>query len=338
MSLRIPLAVFAAALLCGCGGSDKASSSSATPSSPLLVEPQGPLPPLPGKSSFTPDLGDIKAEPAEAPQDAVLLRWDFAKPQTMAFDYTQTVKNTSEMGGQSGITQNLESAGTLLMKSEGDKTARMVLKDIKAQMQAAVPGKSAIAPTSVNLPVQVVSGIQENGSISGGNSQQELLVRLLFPLPPGPIKQGETAEIPVKFPFNMMGSPLDATGLLRTKLVRFVKVGGRLCAQLETVVDVGKLEVPPEVEAKAQFEVKGKTFTLFDLEAHRFVAASQALMLAFRSDIPLPKIDFREKGPAVSMPKVMRMVTDSDNLINIRWSAEKTKSEVAEPQPAPKSK
>lgn len=333
MSLRILLAVFTAAFLFGCGGGDKTCSSGVGPSSTPLAEPKGPMPPLPGKSSFTPDLGDIKAEPTEAPQDAVSLRWDFVTPRTMAYDYTQTVKNTSEMGGQSGITQNLESSGTLLMKSERDKTARMVLKDIKAQMNAAVPGKSEISPASMDLPVQVVSGIQENGSISGGNSEQEVLVKLLFPLPPGPLKQGETAEIPVKIPFNMMGSVLDATGLLRTKLVRFVKVGGRLCAQLETVVDVGKLEIPPEVESKAQFEVKGITIALFDLEEHRFVAASQALMLAFRIDIPLPKIDLKGEGPAVSLPKVMRMVTDSDNLINIRWSAEKTKSEAAKPKP-----
>jgi hypothetical protein len=151
----------------------------------------------------------------------------------------------------------------------------------------------------------------------------EMLLKMFFPLPKKALNVNESFESPGKFPINLMGSRIYATGSSKTTISAYVKIDGATCARLEMETDISKLNVPPELTATCLAALKGRAIFYFDVNDRSFVSGEVALMMSMRSDMPVPKMDFKgSKAPPMAMPKSMRMVVDSDNLIVLKRMAQ----------------
>ena len=132
--MRTVLVLMAAGLISfGCGSKPEQPKQDekekpAPPSQPKTKKTADkPLPPLPKKSKFLIRIGRTKYSPTKAPETPPLLRWDFSKKKTYAYDYSQKVKMNSVMN-EDAREMSSTARGDLLMKSKEDKTADLVMK------------------------------------------------------------------------------------------------------------------------------------------------------------------------------------------------------------------
>ena len=63
-------------------------------------------------------------------------------------------------------------------------------------------------------------------------NSQEMLLKMLFPIPSSPLRVGESVSSPRAVPFNAMGSLLEVTGSSVTTLTGYVGLDGKTCARL----------------------------------------------------------------------------------------------------------
>jgi hypothetical protein len=234
------------------------------------------------------------------------------------------VDNVSRMAGMPAANrQTLDGTALLLIRSAGDQTGSMILKDMQGTMSAAGrPGQPPLKRTLPKIPPIVIQGFQEDGKLSAemrGNPQ-EALMRVLFPLPPKPLKVGESVDLPMRMPFNVMGTQLFATGRCRAKLTGYVDIAGHTCARLEGDIDISDLKVPQELRGKYRFTSKGKSVMYFDVPGRRFARVDLALKMSAQVEAPSPAgAVAAQGGPQLKgMPKTLRMAMDSDNLIELR--------------------
>ncbi len=277
---------------------------------------EGPqIPRTPVSLSTTPKfldaIGKESHAAADAPAVAPALRWDFSGSTVYAYDYRQEMVQASSLGGTS-----IEGDGTLLLKSKGDKTATLVLTVTKMTM--GLPDGERKTPP-MNSPAMVVPGVKEDGTMEIAANPANSLLRMLFPLPPRPLKVGESARVPNSMPFNAMGSALTVEGGNTITLTGYVTIDGRTCARLETDIDISKLEVPEELEGTYKCFLKGKSISYFDIQTRGFVSVEAALAMGMA--IEPPKDDEGgADGPAV-FPIAMQM----DTVIRLRRNPEKAK-------------
>jgi hypothetical protein len=206
--------------------------------------------------------------------------------------------------------------GLLLIKSQGDSTAELVLKDIKTSMKMDV-GEDEPKTMEQKMPPLVVQGMKEDGSGSFGNSSQDMLLKMLFPLPPKPTKVGESVDVPAQMPFNAMGSILQVTGRSRITLNRYVKIGDRPCAQLDVDTDISKIKVPTELKGEYKCSTKGKSVFYFDIANRTFVSGTIAMIMQFSIDAPTPQMNIPGEDTS-DIPKRSKMSMVSDNLIKVK--------------------
>jgi len=158
---------------------------------------------------------------ADPPSAAPEFRWDFSTTDVVhTYSYEQEVRSKTDMGRSSGgMGQEMSAKGSLLIKSQGDRTAEFVLKDMKMSMKMDM-GEDEPKTMEQQMPPFVVQGMKEDGSGSFGNTSQDMLLKMLFPLPPKSLKVGESVDVPAQMPFNAMGSVLNVTGQSRITLTQ----------------------------------------------------------------------------------------------------------------------
>lgn len=349
MSVRVILLPYICIIAAGCGApsttSNTAPSGNATSTgnaSPpeavkeMFAEPSGPMPALAGRSKFEANIGSSKFPTAEAISPAPLLRWDFSKKRVVAYSYSQTVDASTTMGNaKAPMAQKMDGSGVLAVKSEVGGTANLVLNNMTMKMVMdfsadGTAGKDTHHEMSQEIPPIVIQGLSEDGAAKWGDSDIEMLLKMLFPLPNKPLNVGESSESPGRFPINLMGSKVYATGSMKTTLTGYVKIDGAVCARLETDTDISKLELPPELNAKCTAAMKGRSIFYFDVNDRSFASGEVAIMLSMRADMTVPKMNFPAgNGPPMDMPKTTRMVMDSDNLIVLKRKRGEPNSEPA---------
>jgi hypothetical protein len=169
------------------------------------------------------------------------------------------------------------------------------------------------------MPPFVVQGMQEDGSGSYGDTSQDMLLKMLFPLPPENLKMGDTVDVPAQMPFNAMGSLLHATGRSRITLTRYVKIDERTCAQFDVETDISELKVPNELEGEYKCTTRGTSRFYFDPETRSFVSGTIAMLMQFSIDAPMPRMQISgEEAP--DMPKRSKIAMSNDNLIKVKLS------------------
>ena len=270
-------------------------------------------------SQFAKEVTKEEYKLADWPSEPPVFRWDFSKPGVVhTYAFEQEVRNKTDIdssfGGKPGdVGQEMSAKGALLVKSQGDGNAELVLKDMKMSLKMNIGGGEDLKTMEQTMPPFVVQGMKEDGSGSFGDSSQDTLVKMLFPLPTKPLKVGEFDDVPSQMPFNAMGSVLPVKGRLRITLTRYVKIGTRTCAQFDVDTDISDLQVPSELKGEYKCSTKGTSVFYFDVEDRSFVSGAIALILQFNVDAPLPQIK-----AAPDMPKRAKMSMTSDNLIRVK--------------------
>jgi hypothetical protein len=271
---------------------------------------------------FAKEVTKEKYKETNQPSEPPVFRWDFSKADVAhTYSYEQEVRSRTDMGssfgGKSGdMGQEMSAKGILLIKSQGDSTADMVLKDIKMSMKIDM-GEDGPKTMEQKMPPFVVQGMKEDGSGSFGSSYQDMLLKMLFLLPLKPLKVGESVDVPAQMPFNAMGSMLQVNGRSRITLTRYVKIGKRTCAQLDVDTDISKLKVPSELKGEYKCSTKGTSVFYFDVANRSFVSGIIALTMQFSIDAPMPQMKVSGED-APDMPKKSKMSMTSDNLIRVK--------------------
>jgi len=272
------------------------------------------------QSQFLKELEIESYRDAEALETPPVFQWNFSKKQIYSYTYEQKVRNKTNMDAFSKTSQDTEQTmtgkGELLIKSQGDHTANLVLKDMKMKMEMNLSEEGGPKTMEQTAPQMVIQGMKEDGSLSLCNSSQEMLLRMLFPLPSKGLKVGESVDVPAYMPFNAMGSLLQVKGRSRITLTKYVKIGGHTCAQFDTDIDISELNLPSELKGDYSCSEKGASRFYFDIAKRRFISGSIAIMMQFSIDAPMPQMRVGgEKTP--DMPKRAQMSMVSDNLIRV---------------------
>lgn len=257
-----------------------------------------------------------------APTEVPVFRWDFSKKKTYTYTYEQKMQSKTDLGSTESDKDkgNVEMStcfkGKLLIKSQGDGTATLVLKDMKADMDMDLGKDELPKKATSTMPPMVIQGMKEDGTISMGDLSQNALLKLLFPLPTKSLRVGEYVDVPTQMPFNTMGSILAVKGRSRITLTRYVRIRERTCAQLDVEIDIAELDVPEEIEGEHSCSIKGTSVFYFDIEEHCFVAGTIASVMQFAIDVPTPKVELSgEEMP--DMPERTKMSMMLDSLIQI---------------------
>lgn len=259
------------------------------------------------------------------PKEAPLLRWDFSEDHVYPYDFHQDTVTEHQIDDGFGSfqgqtnTQQMESNGRLSLKSEGNHIARFVLENLTVSMEIDLSDSGEPQTMTSQAPPFVIQGIKEDGRMQLGNSPQELLLRTLFPIPPEPLAMGESVSIPAQMPFNAMGSLLQVTGHLETRLANYVLIDGKTCAKLETDIDISTLNPPEELEGDYRCQVKGKSVFYFNIEDRHFMSGKVAMLMSMRIEAPAPSVDFSGESDTDKMPSMIRMAMDSDNFISVDY-------------------
>jgi hypothetical protein len=316
-TLLLSLAV-SALCLHGCGDSDDETACPQPFGPPGSFGSAGEPPPLSTESKHVNEIGSKSHPEAESPPEAPSLRWDFSKPVVHAYDHVQTMESTMSLG----MDMKLDAAGTVLLRSKGNDVAALVMKDMKMNMASKMGTGGEEQTMKSEPPVFVVPGVKEDGSMKTGNSSAEIFLQFLFPLPPKPLRVGESAAVPATMPFNAMGSVLSVEGTSTITLTKYVMIDGRRCARLETNIDV-----PEDLTGTYKCVTRGKSISYFDVERRRFVSVEVALVMGMQLDAPMPKIDMGGKEPPAVPSESMQMSMQMDTLIRLTLNPDKAAAE-----------
>jgi len=271
-------------------------------------------------SQFAKEIDSEAYRKAVPPTGTPVFRWDFSEAGVVhTYSFQQEVRGVFNMESSSvedagNGRQEMSTQGLLLVKSQGDGTAELVLKDMKASTKMETGGAE---PRFMDqqLPPVVIQGMKEDGS-GAFDKSQDTLMRLLFPLPTGELKLGDSVDVPAQMPFNAMGSALKVTGRSRITFTQYVEIGDHICAQLDIDTDISELKVPAELEGDYSCSAKGTSVFYFDTATHTFVAGTVALIMQFTIDAPMPQM--KMSGEDVpDMPKRSKAAMASDNLIRV---------------------
>jgi hypothetical protein len=269
---------------------------------------------------------DKKSYPeAKEPKVAQALRWDFSDKDIYKYEYSQKIIAEQDMGSfveKPAVTSfrksMMDTKGVLLIKSQGDHTANIVLKDMTITMTVDTSGSGDTSSMTWKPQPIVGQGMTENGNMDPDLATQNLGFDLIFPIPPKVLEKGESIEVPGKMPFNAMGSLLYVNGKSRITLTNFVAIKGHTCARLETDIDISELDVPEELEGKYTCTTKGKSVFYFDLKDRCFISGEIAVLLEFSIDAPAPKFKISNGNEQLSLPDTIHMWMKSDNFISLK--------------------
>jgi len=264
-------------------------------------------------------ISEVKAsnyEQLPSPESPLNFQWDFAREETHAYTLSQINDNVSRMHAQdSDEVARTTGTGILEIKSQGDGTAKVVLREMKVSLKhddGEVPDDQM---RDFKSPPIVVQGMQEDGTFPSSQTRVDALFRLLFPLPDEPLLVGESVIQHFQFPVNAMGSPLSAEGRVTVRFSGLVYIRGRECAQLDTSIEIDDVEIPEEIEGTLHVRGSGEGRLFFDVEAHRLHEATVAFVVSMETAFPRP-----EGWDAIGEeedPGVMEMRMTSDSLVKL---------------------
>ena len=119
-----------------------------------------------GASRFLAETKKALYEKVASPAASPLFRWDFSEAEVVhTYVYEQEVRNKTDMGRSLGGTpggmgQEMSAKGALLIKSQGDGTAELVLKDMKMSMKMDI-GEGEPKTMEQKMPPFVAQGMKE---------------------------------------------------------------------------------------------------------------------------------------------------------------------------------
>lgn len=239
-----------------------------------------------------------------APAEAKLMRWQFAPPRVIGYDYSQDV-HVEDLNDKPKMAMR----GTLAMKSRDGQTADLVLQDAKGTMSM----KDGSSQT-MDAPTLVIQGVKPDGTKQPAEASDAWYLQIVFPLPDKPLKVGEATEIRFTVPIRVGASTLQTGGTIRLTLTRYVKLGQHTGAQIDNVVSLDELNVPKEIEGNYEFSLHGRGFVVFDIDAGVVALAQTALSMhmVFESPAGDPSIPEEERKMTMHQEHFIEVARNPD--------------------------
>ena len=243
--------------------------------------------------------------------------WDFSAKHDTTYSYNQQIRNshkTSAMraGGKSSSSEmTISSNATLVIRSNGDHSADVILKDLALKMK--MPNGKTMEQQPQPIAAQ---GIPESPKVDSTFEFDNKLIKSLFPLPHGSLSPGQSVKRPATRTFSALGSHLIATGTLTVTLDRYVTIDQRRCARIHAIIDISSVKVPPELKGDYQSETKLESLYYFDIDRREVVSGIIAGITGFAIDAPTPQMAIPSPDKAKVAPTI-QMAVWSDNLIKI---------------------
>lgn len=257
-------------LICGCGSTEE----------PLLL--------------------NIEQYPyAEAPSEAPILRWDFSGYDQYRYLIEIDASSVTHIDAgdlSDDSTQTSTAEGDMIIKSQGDHTARIVLENIEVATDFSPDDGNDSDILKVTGQTMVLQGLKEDGTMGSCNTSEEALVKLILPLPSTPLELGESVDVPVQVPFNAMGSPLPVKGTTTITLKEYVSVNGQLCARLISDIDISEIDIPEEIEGDYECTLTGVSDYLFAVDSKKFILGEVAIVINMKGDFATPDADSGGEG------------------------------------------
>jgi len=120
--------------------------------------------------------------------------------------------------------------GCLCVESQGDETARIILKEGKAfRGDYLDPNKKRTNVKGYELPITIIHGMQKDGSLNTAKNPEYFAMSLLFLLPPHPMKINETVRIPVEYTSQTNYIDNQMSGYIDMHLLEYVNIENKLC-------------------------------------------------------------------------------------------------------------
>jgi hypothetical protein len=194
-------------------------------------------------------------------------RWDFDSERKFVYSYAQKVQVKQKNWRDSEMDEMFSNAaGNLNIRSKGGELADLSITNM--EMSIIEAGRDTMKQSPPDI---VVQDMAPDGSMKSADS--ETLFNMLLPLPSEQLSIGESTDIAMEVPISANGSVLYAKGQNRLTYARDEKVNGRLCAVIEGVIDVSKLDVPEEMPGEYKCSTKGSATYYFDKKEGCYVKA-----------------------------------------------------------------
>lgn len=240
-------------------------------------------------------------------------QWDFSKQRKFIYSFSQTVNGENQMDKDRPVEKTyMTGIGYLNVRVKENNLADLSLTDIDMQMIMFNEDGTPRDTMTQKAPPNVVQGMKPNGSF--GDSNTDLLFKMLFPLPNKTLEKGDSDEIPMQMPFNANGSRLFAKGQNTMTFVGFEKIEGRNCAVLKGVIDISKLDVPEELKGEYGCSTTGNATYYFDLENGYYVGADIKMVMNVMMDTETENED--------DFGMYMKMTSDNNYKIRLEKTEE----------------
>jgi len=188
-----------------------------------------------------------------------LIKWNFDDYTKLTYEYIQTMSTDVEIFDD---TQEMMMTANLIIKIKDKQHADVIFTDIKQYNMSQDSLGNYKAIDSIEMPNQILfQDLTPEGNIDGNVLQSNLmLARTLFPITNQKMKIGETTDLKMSMPFNMMGSNINVKGYNRVKYVK--SING--IEKLSSLIDVSEYTIPEEIEQDYICYLKGSSDFSFD--------------------------------------------------------------------------
>lgn len=246
-------------------------------------------------------------------------RFNFQEEVETRYNYQQIDDAETKFAhNDKPMKQSVDSNCILIIKSKGDGTSDIVLKDVVAIQKIDFGmDDEEIKENKVGPNTIAIQGLNEDGFLSTCDDSQNYIFRILLPVCEKKLEYGKIEKIPLKIPFNAFGSLLYVTGSINIELIEFVRVDNIECAKIYMDIDVSNVDIPEELEGTYLFSIIGKGIYYFDYNNHRFIKAKVIYFTNLYVKTKKPEFDISDDFPDESFPDDMENNMENKTIISL---------------------
>jgi len=210
-----------------------------------------------------------------------LIRWKFDKFKKLTFKWEQVESTKSVLpigNGDSTMKMFNRLEGKLIVKVKNKKFADIILEDLKMSVYEVSSSGDTLMRMSQTVTEMFMQDLKEDGTIEGQLSPRwEMLAKIMFPIMNKDVKIGDTVDLPMTIPFDLLGSRINVKGNNRIKYLG----NEEGLDKLETIINVSDYTIPDEVKIKYKCYMKGSSKFDFDSKKGYFTSGVVNFNMAF---------------------------------------------------------
>ena len=240
---------------------------------------------------------------AATPVSNDLIKWNFSDYKKLTYEYNQTM--LTDVGFLDDL-QKMMMTANLIIKIKDEQHADVIFTDIMHYRMSQDSLGSYKVTDTIDMPNQILyQDLTPNGNIDGYIQDSYLmLARILFPTTNQKMKIGETIDLKMSMPFNMMGSNINVKGYNRVKYVD----SNDGIEKLSSLIDVSEYTIPEEIDQDYICFLKGNSDFSFDSKRGVFNEGTINMNVAMGINIT----------DSITAKKSIKMMMDMDTEINLK--------------------